>query len=392
MRQRSGRLGAGMRRWKRATPAVPVAISGLASATAAAEPDTVDTASVDASGDPRVSVVIPTHNRASQLDVALASVLASPLILSPAQVIVVDDDSRDGTPEVARRHGVRYVRVAAHSVARSRNAGWEQASTEYVTFLDDDDAWLPGNIEPQLAALDAQPDAGFAYGMAQCADEDLEPLDGTFPPPPLVSGHAPGPLHRPTTRSWAWSCSVATPSKRSTASTRASLRGGRRSHDPGGGTARDPRRRCRRDPVPPPSTIPPALRLLLAASRGSAMDATGRRRRMERCDLVQSVNKKVVLHALRGRRRRLRPRRSSLGRRGMRRPSNLGLAAPRRPSPPLPTHGVRVHTNHQRVAMTVTASATAQRRESRLRALLGTSTPIRYRSEPTVRISDTFVV
>jgi len=152
---------------------------------------------VDACDDrPRVSVVIPTHNRASQLEGALASVLASPLILSPAQVIVVDDDSRDRTPEVAHRHGARYVRVAAHSAAHSRNAGWKAASTEYVAFLDDDDAWLPGNMEPQLAALDARADAGFAYGIAQCADEDLQPYPATFPPPPLVSGHVPGELHR----------------------------------------------------------------------------------------------------------------------------------------------------------------------------------------------------
>jgi hypothetical protein len=92
--------------------------------------------------------------------------------------------------------GVRYVPIAGNSVAQSRNAGWHRTATEFVSFLDDDDAWLPGNLEPQLAALDRHPDAGFAYGLAQCAREkDLQPLDSTFPALPLVNGHAPGRLH-----------------------------------------------------------------------------------------------------------------------------------------------------------------------------------------------------
>jgi hypothetical protein len=61
--------------------------------------------------------------------------------------------------------------------------------------LDDDDMWLPGNMEAQLAALEANPNAGFAYGMAQFVTEDLEPLAGPFPSPPLPSGLAPEKLH-----------------------------------------------------------------------------------------------------------------------------------------------------------------------------------------------------
>jgi len=163
----------------------------------APDADTATVDSVDVRHDHhRVSVVIPTHQRAAQLEVALRSVLASPLISSPDQVIVVDDDAHDQTPEIVRQAGVRYVPITGNSVARSRNAGWRHAASEYVTFLDDDDAWLPGNMEPQLAALDAHPDAGFAYGQSRCAREgDLRPLDWTFPAPPLVNGRAPGELH-----------------------------------------------------------------------------------------------------------------------------------------------------------------------------------------------------
>jgi glycosyltransferase involved in cell wall biosynthesis len=176
---------------------VVAALIGLPAAGTTVDGDDDGASIVDVRDDEhRISVVIPTHNRAEQLEVAVRSVLTSPLIASPNQVIVVDDDSRDHTAVVARRLGVRYVPSAGHSVARSRNVGWRRAVTEYVSFLDDDDAWLPGNLEQQLAALDAHPGAGFAYGQARCAtEEDLAPLDATFPPPPLVSGHAPGQLH-----------------------------------------------------------------------------------------------------------------------------------------------------------------------------------------------------
>src|SRR5579859_2323363 len=145
---------------------------------------------------PRISVVIPTHDRASLLGGAIESVLSSPLIVSPEQIIVVDDDSHDQTRDVASRYGVRYVRVACHSSGGSRNVGLEHARTPYVTFLDDDDVWLPGNMEAQLAALDAHPTAGFAYGIAQCATEDLQPLPWRFPSTPLPSGYVPDDLHR----------------------------------------------------------------------------------------------------------------------------------------------------------------------------------------------------
>jgi glycosyltransferase involved in cell wall biosynthesis len=176
--------------------AVIAALIGFPDTGSTADADSVVTDTVDARHDlHRVSVVIPTHNRAAQLETALLSVIDSPLISSPDQIIVVDDDSQDRTPEVVSKFGVRSVTVARHSPACSRNAGWRRTATEYVTFLDDDDVWLPGNLEPQLAALDAHPRAGFAYGIARCAQEDLEPSDTIFPAPPLASGHTPGGLH-----------------------------------------------------------------------------------------------------------------------------------------------------------------------------------------------------
>jgi glycosyltransferase involved in cell wall biosynthesis len=140
-------------------------------------------------------VVIPTHNRAEMLAGAIASVVSSKVVTHPARVIVVDDASDDRSREVARGHGATYLRVTRRSIGASRNAGLASVSTPYVSFLDDDDAWLTGNMEPQLAALEADPSAAFAYGVARCATEKLEPLPWTYPSPPLASGVIPRRLH-----------------------------------------------------------------------------------------------------------------------------------------------------------------------------------------------------
>jgi glycosyltransferase involved in cell wall biosynthesis len=82
-------------------------------------------------------------------------------VAGPAQIVVVDDNSTDETAQVARALGTRYLRVSFGDPSSTRNAGLELVSTPYVTFLDDDDEWLPGNMEPQLGALERNPEAAF---------------------------------------------------------------------------------------------------------------------------------------------------------------------------------------------------------------------------------------
>jgi len=141
-----------------------------------------------------ISVVIPTHNRAQWLAAAIKSTLKSPLI-EPKHVIVVDDDSKDDTEEVARSYGVKYIRGVFEGPSGTRNAGLAATTTYYVNFLDDDDEWLPHNMEAQLAALKNHPDAGFAFGLAQTATEDMQPTRWTWPNLPLATGYAPDALH-----------------------------------------------------------------------------------------------------------------------------------------------------------------------------------------------------
>ena len=108
--------------------------------------------------DPIVSVIIPTCRRPHFLARAVDSVLAQ--TYPHVQVVVVDDNAPDSearqrTQEVMRPYAedprVLYV-LNAHPMGGgpARNEGIAQASGEYITFLDDDDIYLPQKVETQL--------------------------------------------------------------------------------------------------------------------------------------------------------------------------------------------------------------------------------------------------
>jgi len=101
---------------------------------------------------PRVSVVIPTRDRAALLRRALDSVFAQ--ICADFEIIVVDDASTDDTARMLADVADPRLRVLRQSTPggapRARNLAIAAARAEYVAFLDDDDEWLPRKLELQL--------------------------------------------------------------------------------------------------------------------------------------------------------------------------------------------------------------------------------------------------
>jgi len=120
-------------------------------------------------GSPRVSVIIPTHNRVGVLYYALNSVLNQ--TLQDFEVIVVDDASTDSTPDYIaeiKDARVHYIRLPTNRfAAAARNAGMEKARGEYIAFLDSDDQWWPAKLEKQVALMDSLSEEwGCSYGGA----------------------------------------------------------------------------------------------------------------------------------------------------------------------------------------------------------------------------------
>ena len=107
----------------------------------------------------RVSVVIPTYNRAGFVREAIASVLQQDH--PEVELIVVDDGSRDDTPAVVRGFGaaVRYVWQENRGVSAARNRGVAASIGDLIAFLDSDDLWAPGKVSAQVGYFEAHPEA-----------------------------------------------------------------------------------------------------------------------------------------------------------------------------------------------------------------------------------------
>jgi glycosyltransferase involved in cell wall biosynthesis len=121
-----------------------------------------------------IAVVIPTFNRRDLLERTLCSVFEQ--TAPPAEVIVVDDGSDDGTAELLEGLPVTAVvrnPAGGWGPARGRNEGLGRVKSPLVAFLDSDDLLLPRALELLGAALTADPRPTFAFGICLlAADED----------------------------------------------------------------------------------------------------------------------------------------------------------------------------------------------------------------------------
>ncbi|HEX2836282.1 MAG TPA: glycosyltransferase family 2 protein [Thermoanaerobaculia bacterium] len=118
------------------------------------------------------SIIIPTHARPELLSRSVESARRAGREI---EVVVVDDGSTDETSAVcASFRDIVYVRLEERrGVGCARAAGIAASSGTYISFLDDDDARLPGSIDRQLAILEASPDAALVYGQIYRATQSL---------------------------------------------------------------------------------------------------------------------------------------------------------------------------------------------------------------------------
>lgn len=117
---------------------------------------------------PLVSVLIPSYRRADTVATAVRSALDQ--THRDLEVIVVDDDSRDGTQEAVRALVAQTGDERVHYVRHDRNRGGNAARRTavahsrgtHLAFLDADDRWHPDKLSAQLARLE---EVGPGYGL-----------------------------------------------------------------------------------------------------------------------------------------------------------------------------------------------------------------------------------
>jgi len=102
-------------------------------------------------------VIIPAKNAAGSLPPLLRSLESQTLARERFEVIVVDNDSSDGTGEVAEQHGARVVREPVANRSRARNRGAQAAATDLYAFTDADCAARPGWLEALLGCAGSAP-------------------------------------------------------------------------------------------------------------------------------------------------------------------------------------------------------------------------------------------
>jgi GT2 family glycosyltransferase len=123
---------------------------------------------------PKVSVVMPSYNHARFVAGAVQSVLGQSL--GDIELVIVDDASTDGTPDVIaaiRDPRIRFERSPVNrGVAATLNAAIRMSSGDYIAVLNSDDAFLPGKLERQAELLDTRPELAAVFAYPRFVDDD----------------------------------------------------------------------------------------------------------------------------------------------------------------------------------------------------------------------------
>lgn len=117
----------------------------------------------------KISVYITSYNQKTFLVEAIESVLNQ--TLSPYEIIIVDDCSTDGSPEVIAGYISRYPNLLITPIYHTHNQGVTQSridalqavTGDYVTYVDGDDRFLPTKLEKEAKLLQENPDVKIVF-------------------------------------------------------------------------------------------------------------------------------------------------------------------------------------------------------------------------------------
>lgn len=125
---------------------------------------------------PKISIVLPSYNRADYLTKAIESCLAQ--TCEDFELIIVDDCSGDNSFEVASSYAANDHRIKVFRNAINKklpatlNIGFAEAKGEYLTWISDDNIFGEGALRKMSDVLDAIPDIGLVYADYTLIDED----------------------------------------------------------------------------------------------------------------------------------------------------------------------------------------------------------------------------
>jgi len=111
----------------------------------------------------KISVVIPTYNRADFIVKAIKSVLNQTHKVD--EIIVIDDGSTDNTKQLLKSFDTKYIYQQNSGVSSARNLGIKLASHSWICFLDSDDIWEETKIQKQVEFHKNNPNILFSHTL-----------------------------------------------------------------------------------------------------------------------------------------------------------------------------------------------------------------------------------
>ena len=136
----------------------------------------------------KISVIIPLYNKEHEIKRCLDSVLCQ--TFQDFDVIVVDDHSTDGGLSIVKSYSdprISVIEQDHRGVSYTRNHGVDQATGEYLAFIDADDEWLPKHLETIVRLIVNFPEAGMFTTTCNIHTADGKtraPEYFCIPPPP----------------------------------------------------------------------------------------------------------------------------------------------------------------------------------------------------------------
>ena len=172
-----------------------------------ADPSAVGSRRADSTGGPIVAdlaIIVVSTNEAHWLEACLSTVYAR-AGRALLDVVVVDNESSDGTPELVKSKfpQARVVPSANRGFGHGNNRGLETTNARYVLFLNPDTEILAGTFGELVEMLDARPEIGLAGVRQLTPDGELFPTIRRFPSASRALGEALASERWPLSPAWA---------------------------------------------------------------------------------------------------------------------------------------------------------------------------------------------
>lgn len=124
---------------------------------------------------PTVSIITPTYNQEDFIEKCIQSVLNQ--TFTDWEMLVIDDKSRDRTPQIGRKYSKREGRIrffqtnhnGIWNLSETYNKGLEKAKGKFIAILEGDDFWPPYKLKEEINAFDDE-SVGLAYGRVMNVD------------------------------------------------------------------------------------------------------------------------------------------------------------------------------------------------------------------------------